>query len=244
MLKNYTKLEDVPEALRGEYKLHNGLYIPDIADDHPINVENRTLTTAKQAAEAKAVNLQADVVAAKADAEAAKHANTIPRGHRAVPNADVELLEKYRPLGTPDELTAKVTEHKTFKEQVDKQTRENNLRLVAKELGYDNVDAFIRLPNLPDFEIRDKDGKKTVIAKVKDGETVTEKPAAEFMESSTDHAPFLGALKTATGVTVHGSSSTTASGGKDPFEWAREFGKNWNESRPQTDVAAAFGITK
>lgn len=235
MLKIYTKLDDVPEALREHYKLSDGRYVPDLSDDHPVLIHNKKLLSEKSEATEKVTELEADIEEAKR--------TSIPRGHVAVIKADAELLGKYKVLGEPDALTSTLTEHKTLKEESVRHAREASLRAAAKELSY-NEDAFIRLPNLPDFEIREKGGKKTVIALVKDGDKITEKPATEYIEASADIAPFLPALKAAKGVTVHGSSSTEGGKGVDPFASARDFAKQWNESRPATDVAAAFGITK
>lgn len=235
MLKIYDKLEDAPEGLREHYKQSGSKYVPELSDDHPVLQQNKTLIQEKGVVEAKVKNLQSDLDTAL---QAAKD-HGVPRGQALVSKADAELIEKYKPLGTPDELTALKTEHKSLKDAEAKHQREANLKLVAKELGYDNVDAFIRLP-LPDMEIREKDGKKTVIAKVKDGETVTEKPAAEFIESSPDIAPFLAALKSTDGVRMHGGS-TDSGAQADPFKWAKDFAKSYTEqSAPIADPYKAF----
>lgn len=159
MLKIYLKLEDVPEALREHYFLSDGRYVPQLSDDHPVLVHNKTLLGEKATVTAKVKELEADVEEAKK--------TSIPRGHIAVAKADAELLDKYKATGkTPDELTATLTEHKTLSEEATKRKREDLNRAVASELGYSNADAFVLLPNLPEFEIREKDGKKTVVAKV------------------------------------------------------------------------------
>jgi len=245
MLQIYNKLEDVPEALREHYELSGGKYIPKVSDDHPLVVKNRELLNETSTAKTKITGLETQVTKLQADVTSAQ-AGSVPRGQRLVSAADAEALEKFKAIGTVDEVTAKVTEHATLKASEEKRTREDNLRAVAKDLGYDNVDAFIRLPNLPDFETREVAGKKTVIAKIKDDKgVVTEKPATEFMESSPDLKPFLPALKTQStaGVSVHGTASDSGQSA-DQYKWAKEFGENWNKQRPQTDVAAAFGIPK
>lgn len=236
MLKIYNTLEEVPEALREHYKKSDGRYVPDLSEDHPVVVHNKTLLSEKSTATARVKELEADL------AEQGK--TTIPRGHAAVPKADVDELASFRALGKkPDELSTLVTEHSTLKEADARRAREDKQRLVAKELGYDNVETFLLLPDHPDYEIRDgKDGKKQVIALVKDGDKTVEKPAQEFLESSPRHAPLLPALKASGGVKVHGTSTTPASTGNDPFAAAREFGKQFNESQKAgTDVAARFG---
>ena len=237
MLKPYDKQEDIPEELKVHYlKGADGKWHAEIPTDHPAIRSNATLLSDKQAAEAKVTQLESDLEHAKA--------STLPRGHVAVAKADAELLTEIKTLGPVAEIKTRLDEHKNLKDEVDKRKREDSLKAVAKELGYDNVDAFIRLPNLPEFEIRTKDGKNSVIAKVKEGENFVEKPAAEFIESSPDISPFLGALKKVEGVTLHTTSGDSASG-KDPFAAAREFGKQWNEqNKPAGDIMADFGMAK
>lgn len=239
MLKLYDKLDDVPEAVREHYKLIDGRYVPEISDDHPIKVNNVKLLNEKTAVETKASGLESANAGLKADLESAK-GSSVPRGHVVVTKAEAEALTTLKDHGTAAEIVTKLTEHKTLSEKVAKQERDTSLRAAAKELGY-NADAFVLLPGLPDMEIREKDGKKSVVAKVKDGETVTEKPATELIESS--YGVFLPSLKAEQGVSVHGSSGSSGTA-PDPYKQAREFAENWNKSRPNTDVAAAFGLTK
>ena len=213
MLKIYDKLEDVPEALREHYKLIEGKYVPEVSDDHPVKVNNVKLLNEKTAAETKASGLETQVTTLKADLESAK-SHSLPRGHKAVPTAEVEVLEAMKPHGTATEIVAKLAEHKTLKEEADTRKTQDHLRAVAKELGY-APEAFLLLPSLPEFDIRDgADGKKTVIAKVKNGQNVTEKPASEFIESAPQYAPLLPALKVSdtanTGVRVLGTRSNAA----------------------------------
>lgn len=238
-LKIYDKLDDVPEALRGEYKQSGSRWVPDLSEDHPVLVLNKTLKQEKEVEEAKVKKLRTDLD----DALEAAKTSGAPRGQALVAKADADALNGYKALGTVDELKTKITEHSTLKESETRRAREDKQRLVAKELGYDNVDAFLLLPDLPDFEIRDgKDGKKSVIALVKDGDKVTEKPATEFLESSPRHAPLLPALKTTSGVKVHGtsSSSTTAAPGEQ-FAWAKSFAADYGKNNtPTTDLAKAW----
>lgn len=194
MLKIYEKLEDVPEALREHYRLIDGKYVPEISDDHPIKLNNVKLLNEKNTAETRAAGLETANTGLKADLESAK-AHSLPRGHKAVPTAEVDTLEQLRQFGTTTEIAAKLTEHKALKEESEIRKTQDHLREVAKVLEF-SPEAFILLPNLPEFDIRDgADGKKTVIAKVKDGQTVTEKPAREFIESAPNYAPLLPALK-------------------------------------------------
>jgi len=238
MLKTYDKLDDVPEALREHYKLIQGRYVPELSDDHPVLVTNKTLLNEKNAVEAKVGELTADLESAKASG--------LPRGHVAVTKAEGELLNEVKQLGKIEDIKATLAEHETLKTDLATRKRADTLRSVAGDLGY-NPDAFVLLPNLPDFESRDsKDGKKW-FAKVKDDKgVVTERLANEFIEGSDNLKPLLPALKaTDSNVQVPGSGSGAGGGGKDPFASAKEFAKNWNESaKAGTDVESRFGVAK
>lgn len=235
MLKIYTKLDDVPEALREHYKLVDGRYIPELSDDHPVLVHNKSLLTEKSQATAKVAEIQADLDEAKK--------TSIPRGHTVVVKTDAELLDKYKPLGTPEELTTLKAEHGTLKETETKRAKDDTNRLVARELGY-NPEAFLTLSNLPEFEIREKDGKKSVIAKTQEGDKVIEKDARELVEAS--YAPLLPALKTKPGVIVPSNGSGSDSQPASQFSSAKEFGEQYNKQRAgaASDLDARFGLVK
>lgn len=237
MLKIYDSLEAVPEGLRSEYKKSDGKYVPDLSEDHPVLVHNRTLLTEKTNATNKVKELESDIAAASE--------KSIPRGHVAVPKADADLLAKYKEHGTPDEVAAMKTEHATLKDRDTKRTREDSLRQVSKALSY-NEEAFTRLPNLPDFISKPgKDGKTVEwFAQVKDDKgVITEKPAKEFVESSGDIAPFMAALKVTgqQGVQLPGSAMTVNPPAGDPFAWAKSFSESYvKESQPVADPFKAF----
>lgn len=237
MLKIYNTLEEVPEALREHYVKSDGKYVPQLSDDHPVLVHNKTLLTEKANATNKVRELEADIAAASE--------KSIPRGHVAVAKADADLLVKYKEHGTPEEVATIKTEHATLKDKDVKRTREESLRQVSKSLNY-NEDAFTRLPSLPDFISKPgKDGKSIDwFAQVKDDKgVITEKPAKEFIESSQDIAPFMASLK-ATGqqeVQLPGSSMTINAPGNEPFAWAKQFSENYvKESQPLADPFKAF----
>lgn len=232
MLKTYNSIDEVPEALREHYKMSADKYVPDLSDDHPVLAQNKRLLREKADAVAKAEELKADVEAAKS--------SSVPRGHVAVAKADAELLEKVKAHGSGDEVIAKLTEHKTLKEETETRRRQDSLVEVARELGY-VPEAFVRLQGLPEFEIREKDGVKTVVALVKNGDTIVEKPAQEFVEGSADFAPFLPALKADSKTTtrVHGTSGTVAAPPKNVFEKIREKAKE-EQKRQVEDVHPMF----
>ena len=218
MLRTFYQTEsEIPENLKGAYVARDGRFVlDDLSEDHPVVVNKKQALIDKSNAVSRADGLQADLDAAKQ--------SSVPRGHVAVPRADQELLEKLKPLGTPEEITAKISEHKALKEETDRRKREDNLREVAKKLNYE-PEAFIRLSNLPEFEIRGEGDKATVIAKVKDDKgVITEKQAQEFIESSSEIKPFLPALKAAGGTKVFGSPGSQ-SNTKTVFDKIREDAK-------------------
>lgn len=235
MLKLYDKLDDVPEALREHYKLIDGRYVPELSDDHPVKLNNTKLLNEKTVAETKAANLQGDLDSAKA--------SSLPRGHMAVLKADAELLEQVKALGNLADLKVKLTEYESMSADLAKRKRADSLKAVAKELGY-NDEVFSRLSDLPEFDIREKDGKKSIVALTRDGDKVIEKAGQEFIEST--YAPFMPALKVAqSGLETPGSGGGQSQGGKDPYASAREFAKSWNENaKAGTDVESRFGLAK
>lgn len=232
MLKPYDKQEDVPEALREHYsKREDGKWHADIPDDHPAVKHNAKLLSEKQTAETKVTQLTSDLESARA--------GNLGRGQVAATKSDIDLLTKYKALGELDALTTVVTEHKDLKAESVKRKTDDNNRLAAKELGY-NPDAFLQLTNLPEFEIKEANGKKSVVAKVKDGENIVEKPAKEFIETA--YAPLMPALTAKAGVELPvGGGSGSEGSGKDPLQWAKDFAKSYTEqTKPVGDPFKAF----
>lgn len=241
-LKIYTKQDDIPEGLRAEYKQSGNQWVPDLSDDHPVLVLNKTLIQEKGVAEAKVKKLSADLD----DALETAKTSGVPRGQALVPKADAEALTEYKALGAPADLKTKIEEHKSLSEESIQRKRTDSLRQLAKDSGY-NEEAFTRLPNLPEFISRpSKDGKSTDwFAQLKDDKgVITEKPAKEFVESSPDIAPFMASLKTTQGVKVPGSVMVAAPvNNTDPFASAKAFGEAWNQNRAAgTNVMERFGL--
>lgn len=234
-LKIYDKLDDVPEGLRAEYKQSGNKYVPDLSDDHPVLVLSKTLKQEKEVEEAKVKRLRSDLD----DALEAAKTSGVPRGQALVAKADAELIDKFKALGKIEDVQAKLTEHEALKVEADKRKTDDNNRAAAKELGY-NAEALLLLKNLPEFEVRDKDGKKTVVVKIKDGENIVEKPAKEFIEAT--YAASMPALTAKAGVELPvGGGSGGEGSGQDPFKWARDFGKQYAEqSKPVADPYKAF----
>lgn len=233
MLKtSYTSESEIPDNLKGAYTQKDGKWVLDeLSDDHPVIVSKKSALADKSRAVQRSEELQADLETAKSSG--------VPRGHVAVPKADADLIPKLKEFGTPAEIESKLNEFQTLKAEVETRKRTDHLREVAKALNYES-EVFVRLQNLPEFEIRDADGKKTVIAKVKgENNAITEKLAQEFIESSSDIAPFLPALKaTGNGTRVH-TTTTTTKPPKDVFEKVRD-DQNRRNKQTQTELNPMF----
>lgn len=249
MLKtSYNTQEEIPENMRGAYVQSGTKWVLDSLDkDHPIVANRDELLTENATQKGKITKLTNE----KTTLEGA----SLPAGHKAIPDADAEFIEKVKPFGSATEVVAKLTEHKALRDESDTRRTQDHLREVAKVLEY-SPEAFVLLPNLPEFDIRHgADGKKTVIAKVKDGQTITEKPARELIESAPQYAPLLPALKVqegaATGTRVLGSRSNSATAQPDANdliaqrnqqrEDARRTASNPLMARPTVPGAAALG---
>lgn len=239
MLQPYTNQTDIPEALREHYsKREDGQWHADIPDTHPAVKHNAKLLSEKNTAEGKVAQLTSDVESARA--------GNLGRGQVAVAKSEVALLDEYKALGAPAEIKPKLDEHKALSEESIQRKRTDSLRQMSKDLGF-NDEAFVRLPNLPDFERREKDGKPEWVAKVKgDNNTITEKPAKEFIESSQDIAPFMASLKAESKqVELPGGQMSTQSSSSDPYAWAKSYAKNYIETaRPAVDWTTAYGSGK
>ena len=246
MLKTYDKESDIPEGLRAEYKLSGTKWVPDLSEDHPVLVLNKTLKQEKEVEEAKVKKLRSDLD----DALEAGKTSGVPRGQALVAKADAEDLPKYRALGSVDEVTAMKTEHGTLKEKDAQRVREDVLRKVAKAHNY-NEEAFVLLQNLPDFTSRpSKDGKSVDwFAQLKgDKGVITEKPVKEFVESAEHIKPFMSSLtqKSSDGVRVPTSGPTTQHVENDPVKWARDWANNYSKvNSPTTNLVDAWnGVSK
>jgi hypothetical protein len=223
MLKPYDKPEDVPEALREHYsRREDGKMHADIPNDHPAVKHNATLLAEKQAAEEKARTAESALESAKASG--------LPRGHKAVPSADAELVEKIKEAGiaTVEDFATLKTEHGKFKQDAETATREKQLRDLGKAMGWDADKTALLLSafsDLPDIELRDgteKDAqgnlKKIAIAKVKGSDNVvTEKPFADHVaatERLNALVPALTASKQPDGTPLpsHGAGGGSADG--------------------------------
>lgn len=191
MFPTYSSLAEVPEAFREHYVMKGGKAVAEVSTDHPLVTNNATLLNEKTAAEARATKAEGDLASAGA--------SSLPRGHVAVPKADAELLTSYKSLGTPDELTTLKTEHGTFKEEAETAKREKHAAAVGEAMGWDREKTARLVPKVFDLsqvEVREADGKKTVVAKVRGaGGALVEKPFGDVVKYTPDLSDLLPALQ-------------------------------------------------
>lgn len=238
MFQTFNNQTDIPDDLKPHYsKREDGKWHADIPDDHPAVKNNAKLLSDKSSAEAQVTKLTSDLESARA--------GNLGRGQVATTKADIDRLAKFDALNlSPDDITAKLDEHKTLSEKDAERTRDDVLRKVAKAHSY-NEDAFVLLRDLPDFISRpSKDGKSTDwFAQIKDDKgVITEKPAKEFVESAEHIKPFMASLtQKSDGVRVPTTGPTTQPVADDPHAWAKEFAKSYVEqSQPVADPFKAF----
>lgn len=202
----YVKLEDIPADKRGAYVEKDGGYVLDeLATDHPVVVNEKSLKSEKTAALARATSLQNQVTELST--------KTVPEGHVVVPVADKQLLDAVKPLGTLEEIKSKVIEFPTLKEKAEAVEREQKLTGVAQVLGY-NPTVFSKLPGLPapdTFEVRDRtengqvvknragEPEKVVIVKLTENGQTVERNWTDYFNANEALKVFEPALKVAPG---------------------------------------------
>lgn len=220
MLKSYDKQEEIPEPLREHYsRREDGKYHADIPDTHPAVRHSATLLGEKQGAEERARTAEAALESAKASG--------LLRGHRAVTSADAELLERVKPLGSFEEIKAKLDEHAELKTAGESRAKQDALRGIAADNGYDpeKVAALEDRFPAPEFKDVEVNGKKERRAyfKVRDGEKDVERTFAEHLEADPKLKPLAEGLKAgvARGGTGHGRDPNPT-GGSTTLEQIRK----------------------
>ncbi|HLL74817.1 MAG TPA: hypothetical protein VK421_06090 [Pyrinomonadaceae bacterium] len=224
MLKIYDKLDDVPEALREHYKLVGGRYVPELSDDHPVLSNNRQLVTEKQTAERERDEAKGALAAAK----------VIPHGHVAVPKADHDLAVAVKAAGItkPEDFNTLKTERDNYKTTAEAAEAAAHAHSVGAVMGWDKEKTARLATKVYDFstlEVRDgKDGKKEVVAKVKQGDnSFVERPFADVVKSTPELSDLLPALSSEQrgGVRVPGSTPGGGAPPADVFKRTREAAK-------------------
>jgi hypothetical protein len=220
MFPLYNKLEDVPEAFREHYKMSGGKAVPQVSTDHPLVVNNSTLKTEKETAERDRDTALTEAQTAKDDLAKAK---VIPHGQRAVPVADAELIDKVKAAGITksEEFDAFKTKHDELTLKDAEAEKSKHASSVGEAMGWDKEKTARLVPKVFDLStvsLREKDGKKEVVAKVKQADgSFVEKPFADVVTATAELTDLLPSLSSEAGGTrVHGTrAGASTSGGDD-----------------------------
>lgn len=245
MLKTYNSLDEVPEALREHYVMKGGRVVPEVSQDHPLVVNNVTLKTEKAEAERQ----RDEANRKKGEAETAlASANVLPRGHKAVPNADAELLEavKANGLTTADDIKRAAESVTTLRTR----EKQDALREEAKKHGYDPEKVVALEDRFPEPLYRDvtENGKteRRAYFKVKDGEREVERTFLEHLSSDSKLKPLGDSLKASGGGTrVHGTAAGGGSAAQTVYdrhvkEVEEKYGKG--DGKPRQTWQQSLGI--
>lgn len=219
MKSSYPTLEAIPANDRQHYQqAEDGTFVLKVEDDHPTVVKLKSENSTLKGTTTRLTN----------ENEGLKQ-NQLPANHKAVPEAEANVLAEYRELGTVKELKDVKAEHGTLKTTVADHEREKHFGEVAAIMGWDSK-ALAKVQGLPELVIRDltengavvKDTtgqpKKTVIAKVKgEGNAVTEKSFRAVFDSTPDlklYEPMLLAGKQPPGVIPFPTQNPSGGGGQ------------------------------
>lgn len=179
MLKSiYDTLDAIPEGERTHYALHDGKYVLQLDEHHPVAKKNAELLREKSADKGTITRLTNE--------KATLEATALPAGHVAIPAADAQLLSAYKAHGKPEDFETAVKERNALKTENETAKRAQLLHDVAGAEGWP-VELF-EMPALNlEYELRDVqvDGKtaKRAFVLVKNGERVEAKPFEEYAET-------------------------------------------------------------
>lgn len=211
----YEKLEDIPEADRGDYQLctdsgspNLNKYVLQLDGYHPVQVKNSELLgekqTREQAHQTAIQQKDAEIQRISGELQTAKSQQGLPAGQVAVSVEDSQLLTQFKGLGEFKDIKVKVDEHAALKEKDEAATRRSLLTEAARAHGFD-PDAFVLLAEpkgvaevLTSSEVDDGKGGKVrqYFVKGKDtsgAETTT--VLSDFVQNSDDFKPFLASLQ-------------------------------------------------
>lgn len=210
----FDKLEDIPEADRGDYNLvtSNGSpnfnkYVLDLDPQHPVAIKNTELVTEKSKLEAPllAQIQQKDTEIARVTNELnTAKATTLPAGHVAIPVSEVQVLNEVKALGDIKTVKEKLAEHGTLKANQEQQAIKEKLTEIAERNGME-PNAFVQLATVEKLapeafetrEIADAKGEKVKhdFVKSKDASGVEKTLAiGDYVKESSTFKPFLGSL--------------------------------------------------
>ena len=228
--RSYATEAEVPTERKADYVLKGDRYVLDVE-----GFDNIEGVLAKNTELVGKVNGHAAELAAK-DTEINRltgelsnaRGSTLPRGHKAVPTADAELVEAVKAEGvtTADAFKTLKTEHGDYKQKAEEREREKHATTVGEAMKWDRDKTALLVPavyDLSQVQVRDgKDGAKEVVAKVKQADgSFIEKPFAEVVTSTPTLSALVPSLTTqkapdGTELPEHGAGG--GSGGGDILE--------------------------
>lgn len=133
--KIYSKLEDVPEAIRGDYRQQGDKAIPVLTDDHPLVIKRNELATAVTDHTQKETDWKAEKIVLEQKA--------VPSGKRVIDLSDFNFLTDVKGLSlSVEELKKIVTDYPDLQKVVTETQIDKILDRVAKDLKYENVATF------------------------------------------------------------------------------------------------------
>jgi hypothetical protein len=149
---SYAKKEDIPAEKVGAYIEKDGKFVlDDLSNDHPVVAKRDELLTKTSTQQGQITRLTNENATLKVTA--------IPEGHAVIPVADKQLLDAVKPLGTLEEIKAKVTEYPTLKEKEQSRTLDELYEKAAKDLGYENTAAFKAIAKALKLDVKFKPEK-------------------------------------------------------------------------------------
>jgi len=192
--RSYATEAEVPTERKADYVPRDGRYVLDVEGVESIDglLAKRDELLGKVSGHASELNTkQAEIDRLTGELSNAR-GSSLPRGHKAVPNADAELIEAVKAAGITDAaaLTTLKTEHGDYKQKAEAAERRKYLDDLRKKLGWneDAVEVLGMIPTLPDTEDRDAqvngETKKVphanLVTKTTTGDEVSYKPFADY----------------------------------------------------------------
>lgn len=173
--KSYASQEAIPENLRGAYIQKGSEWVlDDLSQDHPVVTHNKQLQTELSTEKGKVTRLTNE--------KTALEGNVLPAGHKAVPEADAELIDVVKPHGDKKAVKTLLDEHATLKEEKAQREAEGALKKAAELAGYDNPAAFVAAAQAQKLAVTFKE--ETVDGKKVEKPFVGDKPLTEFVEAT------------------------------------------------------------
>lgn len=230
--RSYATEAEVPTEHKADYVLRGGRYVLDIEGVENVDglLSKNTELLGKVSGHAAELSTKdAEINRLTGELTQARTAPTLQSGQRAVSKGDAELVEavKAEGLDTIEKVKTLKTEHGNYKTTAEAATAAKHAEEVGTVMGWDKEKTARTATKVYDFstlEVREADGKKTVVAKVKTAENqFVEKPFAEVVKSTAELSDLLPSLTAngSTGTRVPGSTGGGGSAAKNEFDEIR-----------------------